>query len=97
MLCLKETGNYLPARTDLLPYVGHGPETIHSDEKEELAEQFFAGTLDAQAADTDSAAAGGLLSFSGNSNKRQGPKSSSISIAVAARMTRCPFDAARCR
>jgi hypothetical protein len=49
VLSLKETGNYLPARTDLLPYVGHGPETIHSDAKKQQAEQFFAGTLDAQA------------------------------------------------
>ncbi len=49
VLSLKETGNYLPARTDLLPYVGHGPETIHSDEKKKQADQFFAGTLDAQA------------------------------------------------
>jgi hypothetical protein len=49
VLCLKETGNYLPARTDLLAYVGHGPETINSGEKEKLAEQFFAGKLDAAA------------------------------------------------
>jgi hypothetical protein len=45
VLCLKETGNYLPARTDLIPYVGHGPETINSTRKEAVAEQFFAGTL----------------------------------------------------
>ncbi len=46
VLSLKETGNYLPARTDLIAYVGHGPETIHNTEKERLAEDFFAGTLD---------------------------------------------------
>ncbi len=46
VLCLKETGNYLPARTDLIAYVGHGPETINSKHKEEWAEQFYAGTLD---------------------------------------------------
>ena len=44
---LKETGNYLPVRVDVKSYVGHGPETINSTEKEELAEQFFAGELDA--------------------------------------------------
>jgi hypothetical protein len=46
VLSSKESGNYVPARTDLKAYVGHGPETIDSEDKEELAEQFFAGTLD---------------------------------------------------
>jgi hypothetical protein len=46
VLSLKETGNYLPARADVKTYVGHGPETIKSAEKEELAERFFAGELD---------------------------------------------------
>lgn len=45
-LSLKETGNVLPAWTDLKAYVGHGPETVDADEKERLAEQFFAGALD---------------------------------------------------
>jgi hypothetical protein len=49
VLSMKETGNYLPARTDLLPYVGHGPETLNSSQKEAWAEQFFAGKLDAAA------------------------------------------------
>ncbi|HVO68899.1 MAG TPA: hypothetical protein VMT24_02570 [Aggregatilineaceae bacterium] len=49
VLCLKETGNYLPARTDLKAYVGHGPETLNAKEKETLAEQLFAGDLDAEA------------------------------------------------
>jgi hypothetical protein len=49
VLSMKETGNYLPARTDLLPYVGHGPETLDSSQKEAWAEQFFAGELDAAA------------------------------------------------
>jgi hypothetical protein len=49
VLSMKETGNYLPARTDLIAYVGHGPETINADEKEDLAEQFFAGSLDTAA------------------------------------------------
>jgi hypothetical protein len=50
VLSLKETGNILPAWTDLKAYVGHGPETVDAEEKEEIARQFFAGTLDAAAA-----------------------------------------------
>lgn len=46
VLSLKETGNVLPAWTDLKAYVGHGPETIDAEEKEALARQFFAGVLD---------------------------------------------------
>jgi hypothetical protein len=49
VLCLKETGNVLPAWTDLKAYVGHGPETLNAKEKEKLAEQFFAGDLDSEA------------------------------------------------
>jgi hypothetical protein len=49
VLSLKDTGNVLPARTDLKAYVGHGPETLDSEDKEKLAEQFFAGELDADA------------------------------------------------
>jgi len=48
-LSLKETGNVLPAWTDLKAYVGHGPETVDAGQKEEIARQFFAGTLDAAA------------------------------------------------
>jgi len=50
-LSLKETGNVLPAWTDLKAYVGHGPETVDAEQKEEIARRFFAGTLDAAAAD----------------------------------------------
>lgn len=46
VLCAKETGNYLPARTDLVAYVGHGPETLNASEKEDRVEAFFAGELD---------------------------------------------------
>jgi hypothetical protein len=46
VLALKETGNILPAWTDLRAYVGHGPETVDAQRKEEVARQFFAGTLD---------------------------------------------------
>lgn len=48
-LGLKETGNVLPAWTDLKAYVGHGPETVDAEQKEVIARQFFAGTLDAAA------------------------------------------------
>ncbi len=37
------TGNYLPARTNLRAYVGHGPETIRFDEKRALSNEFFGG------------------------------------------------------
>ena len=50
VLSLKETGNVLPAWTNLKAYVGHGPETVDAGQKEALARQFFAGTLDAAAA-----------------------------------------------
>ncbi len=49
VLSLKETGNVLPAWTDLKAYVGHGPETVDAGQKKEIARQFFAGTLDAAA------------------------------------------------
>jgi hypothetical protein len=45
VLSRKETGNILPARTDLIAYVGHGPETIDSEAKQERAQRFFEGTL----------------------------------------------------
>lgn len=46
LLCDRETGNAAPAWADLIAYVGHGPETINTDAKETLVEQFYAGTLD---------------------------------------------------
>ncbi|MCD4685029.1 MAG: hypothetical protein K8S97_03730, partial [Anaerolineae bacterium] len=45
VLCAEKTGNYLPARTNLVAYVGHGPETINGTEKVEQVEYFFAGEL----------------------------------------------------
>lgn len=45
VLSSKETGNVVPAYTDLIAYVGHGPETIDSGRKEQQAQDFFAGTL----------------------------------------------------
>ncbi|HEX3049261.1 MAG TPA: hypothetical protein VHP83_01290 [Aggregatilineaceae bacterium] len=46
VLSSKDIGNYLPARTDLIAYVGHGPETLRFDDKKDEMEQFFAAELD---------------------------------------------------
>ncbi|MFQ5613132.1 MAG: hypothetical protein ACE5H9_13465 [Anaerolineae bacterium] len=46
ILAAYETGNYLPAYADVRAFVGHGPETIRSDEKRALAARFFAGETD---------------------------------------------------
>ena len=45
VLSLKATGAVIPARTDLIAYIGHGPETLHSAEKAARAERFFADEL----------------------------------------------------
>lgn len=43
------TGNVLAARSNVDVYLGHGPETIDSDDKEQLVTDFFSGRLsDAQ-------------------------------------------------
>ena len=43
-----EVGNYIPARAGNRVFLGHGPETIHSEEKEGIVRQFFqAQTSDA--------------------------------------------------
>ena len=43
-----EVGNYIPARAGNRVFLGHGPETIHSAEKESIVRQFFqARTSDA--------------------------------------------------
>jgi hypothetical protein len=46
VLAAYESGNYLPARAQARPFVGHGPESIRADEKKALAAQFFAATTD---------------------------------------------------
>lgn len=48
VLSSKKTGNYLAAHTDLIAYVGHGPETLHAEDKKRKAERFFAGELSDQ-------------------------------------------------
>jgi uncharacterized membrane protein len=48
VLAAYETGNYLPARVKARAFVGHGPESVHADEKKTLVARFFdAGTDDA--------------------------------------------------
>jgi hypothetical protein len=44
VLAVYETGNILPAYANVRAFVGHGPETIYSDEKQAQARQFFSGT-----------------------------------------------------
>jgi hypothetical protein len=41
VLAVYETGNVLPAYTNIRAFVGHGPETVNSDEKRAQAKQFF--------------------------------------------------------
>jgi hypothetical protein len=42
-----ETGNVVPTRADVRAFAGHGPETLHSTEKQRWIEHFFqAGTDD---------------------------------------------------
>jgi hypothetical protein len=44
-----ETGNALPAHTPLTAYIGHGPETVHAEEKLARVERFFqAATFDSE-------------------------------------------------
>jgi hypothetical protein len=48
VLSAYETGNYLPARVHARTFVGHGPESVHAEEKKILAARFFdAATNDA--------------------------------------------------
>jgi uncharacterized membrane protein len=46
VLAMYETGNVLPAYANVRAFVGHGPETVNSDEKRALAEAFFGNTVD---------------------------------------------------
>jgi len=42
VLCSFDTGNAVPAYTDLIPYIGHGPETLFLQEKLQSVSAFFA-------------------------------------------------------
>jgi len=46
VLAAYETGNYLPVRVGARAFVGHGPESIHADEKKALVARFFDATTD---------------------------------------------------
>ncbi|MBE7552934.1 MAG: hypothetical protein HS126_17825 [Anaerolineales bacterium] len=41
ILAVYETGNVLPAYANVRAFVGHGPETVNSEEKRQQAKQFF--------------------------------------------------------
>lgn len=41
VLCSFETGNYIPAQAGNRVFLGHGPETVRSDEKKALVARFF--------------------------------------------------------
>jgi uncharacterized membrane protein len=48
-----QVGNYIPARAGNRVFLGHGPETIHVEEKENIVGQFFqAQTSDAYRKET---------------------------------------------
>jgi uncharacterized membrane protein len=46
VLAVYETGNVLPAYANVRVFVGHGPETINSDEKRAQAKAFFSDAVD---------------------------------------------------
>ncbi len=46
ILTAPETGNAIPAYTSLRTYMGHGPETLHWQDKTETLTRFYRGELD---------------------------------------------------
>jgi hypothetical protein len=49
VLATKDVSNFLSVYTDLIGYIGHGPETLHYHDKERVVRQFFAAELDPEA------------------------------------------------
>ncbi len=47
VLATYETGNYLPTRMPARVFAGHGPETVHSEAKRAMLDQFFFSGNDA--------------------------------------------------
>jgi hypothetical protein len=47
LLTTREIGSYAPVQTDLVSYVGHGPETLYGERKYAEVERFFADEMDA--------------------------------------------------
>jgi len=41
-----ETGNVIPARTGIRVFIGHGPETLYFEEKQEAVQRFFTAATD---------------------------------------------------
>lgn len=41
VLCAYQSGNLIPARAKLRVFLGHGPETLHNEEKREDVRRFF--------------------------------------------------------
>ncbi len=46
VLASYKTGNYLPARVRARAFVGHGPESVNTDQKKDQAAHFFSTTTD---------------------------------------------------
>ncbi len=46
VLASYETGNYLPARVRARAFVGHGPESVHAEQKRAQVARFFNSTTD---------------------------------------------------
>jgi hypothetical protein len=46
MLCAHESGNLIPTRAKVRVFMGHGPETLYRDEKEQAVRMFFDGATD---------------------------------------------------
>jgi len=44
VLASYDTGNYLPAQVGARVFLGHGPETVHSDDKRKLVAMFYDGS-----------------------------------------------------
>jgi hypothetical protein len=44
VLASYDTGNYLPAQVGTRVFLGHGPETVHSDDKRKLVAMFYDGS-----------------------------------------------------
>jgi uncharacterized membrane protein len=41
-----DTGNLLPAYANVRAFVGHGPETLYSEDKQAQVKRFFSDTVD---------------------------------------------------
>ena len=46
VLAAYQTGNYLPTRMSARVFAGHGPETVHSEAKRALLDQFFGAEVE---------------------------------------------------